>query len=246
MLSISAAAICTAGMQYIIIGSANINQRSMDGSRDTEIAMGGFQPNHCVGNQNTQGPYPKGQVSSHFMTQTPNSPLPYVVAMPFLSAYVSCTKAMLHCRCFWLHRVTFCLRSLQHLMLSPYQQHPHSVWLSKQAQSVCQKRRMPSAKIGTRHCQSRHNPSVKAGTNHLNQLYVTLHDCKVCYAWERLRMTAKYATPGKQHHRLSKGLLRFNALALSRFASPASTLGPYCYSQSDPLCTAPATSSCRL
>ena len=51
------------GMQYIIIGSANINQRSMDGSRDTEIAMGSFQPNHCVGNKNTQGNYPKGQVS---------------------------------------------------------------------------------------------------------------------------------------------------------------------------------------
>ena len=50
-------------MQYIIIGSANINQRSMDGSRDTEIAMGSFQPNHCVGNKNTQGNYPKGQVS---------------------------------------------------------------------------------------------------------------------------------------------------------------------------------------
>ena len=52
------------GMQYIIIGSANINQRSMDGGRDTEIAMGSFQPNHCVGNRNTQGNYPKGQVCS--------------------------------------------------------------------------------------------------------------------------------------------------------------------------------------
>lgn len=49
-------------MQYIIIGSANINQRSMDGSRDTELAMGSFQPNHCVGNRNTVGNYPKGQV----------------------------------------------------------------------------------------------------------------------------------------------------------------------------------------
>ena len=56
-------AVC--GMQYIIIGSANINQRSMDGSRDTELAMGAFQPNHCVGNQNTVGNYPKGQVSLH-------------------------------------------------------------------------------------------------------------------------------------------------------------------------------------
>ena len=30
--------------EYIIIGSANINQRSMAGARDTEIAFGGFQP----------------------------------------------------------------------------------------------------------------------------------------------------------------------------------------------------------
>ncbi|XP_047338802.1 phospholipase D alpha 1-like [Impatiens glandulifera] len=30
--------------EYIIIGSANINQRSMDGGRDSEIAMGGYQP----------------------------------------------------------------------------------------------------------------------------------------------------------------------------------------------------------
>ncbi|KAG2563444.1 phospholipase D alpha 2-like [Panicum virgatum] len=32
--------------EYIIIGSANINQRSMDGGRDTEIAMGAYQPPH--------------------------------------------------------------------------------------------------------------------------------------------------------------------------------------------------------
>lgn len=38
--------------EYIIIGSANINQRSMDGSRDTEIAMGGHQPHHLATDQN--------------------------------------------------------------------------------------------------------------------------------------------------------------------------------------------------
>ncbi|CAK9220914.1 unnamed protein product [Sphagnum troendelagicum] len=32
--------------EYIICGSANINQRSMDGSRDTEIATGGYQPHY--------------------------------------------------------------------------------------------------------------------------------------------------------------------------------------------------------
>lgn len=34
--------------EYIIIGSANINQRSMDGSRDTEIAIGAYQPYHLA------------------------------------------------------------------------------------------------------------------------------------------------------------------------------------------------------
>ncbi|KAK9268828.1 hypothetical protein L1049_000592 [Liquidambar formosana] len=34
--------------EYIIIGSANLNQRSMDGGRDSEIAMGGYQPFHLA------------------------------------------------------------------------------------------------------------------------------------------------------------------------------------------------------
>ncbi|KAK6920216.1 C2 domain [Dillenia turbinata] len=32
--------------EYVIIGSANINQRSMEGTRDTEIAMGAYQPQY--------------------------------------------------------------------------------------------------------------------------------------------------------------------------------------------------------
>ena len=32
--------------EYVILGSANINERSMAGSRDTEIAMGAYQPHH--------------------------------------------------------------------------------------------------------------------------------------------------------------------------------------------------------
>lgn len=32
-------------LQFVMEGSANINQRSQDGGRDTEIAMGAFQPN---------------------------------------------------------------------------------------------------------------------------------------------------------------------------------------------------------
>lgn len=45
--------------EYVISGSANINQRSMDGSRDTEIAMGGFQPHHTWVAQQHR---PRGQV----------------------------------------------------------------------------------------------------------------------------------------------------------------------------------------
>ncbi|XVF89313.1 hypothetical protein PTKIN_Ptkin19aG0120100 [Pterospermum kingtungense] len=41
--------------EYIIIGSANINQRSMDGGRDTEIAMGAFQPYHLSTNRRAKG-----------------------------------------------------------------------------------------------------------------------------------------------------------------------------------------------
>ncbi|CAO2146568.1 unnamed protein product [Urochloa humidicola] len=44
--------------EYIIIGSANINQRSMDGGRDTEIAMGAYQPSHLNANDQVA----KGQI----------------------------------------------------------------------------------------------------------------------------------------------------------------------------------------
>jgi hypothetical protein len=46
--------------EYIILGSANINQRSMSGTRDTEIAMGACQPNHT---RETKHSSPHGQVS---------------------------------------------------------------------------------------------------------------------------------------------------------------------------------------
>ncbi|XP_027335401.1 phospholipase D beta 2-like [Abrus precatorius] len=51
--------------EYVILGSANINQRSMDGTRDTEIAMGAYQPrytwarNHC---------YPRGEIHGYRMS----------------------------------------------------------------------------------------------------------------------------------------------------------------------------------
>lgn len=46
--------------EYVILGSANINQRSMAGSRDTEIAMGAYQPHHTWTQKKHQ---PRGQVS---------------------------------------------------------------------------------------------------------------------------------------------------------------------------------------
>lgn len=48
--------------EYIVVGSANINQRSLDGTRDSEIAIGAFQPAHSMGSS-PQGPLPRGQVA---------------------------------------------------------------------------------------------------------------------------------------------------------------------------------------
>jgi len=44
--------------EYVLIGSANINQRSMDGSRDTEITMGAYQPHYSWAGS---GSPPRGQ-----------------------------------------------------------------------------------------------------------------------------------------------------------------------------------------
>ncbi|XP_042479616.1 phospholipase D alpha 1 [Macadamia integrifolia] len=41
--------------EYIIVGSANINQRSMDGARDSEIAMGAYQPYHLANREPARG-----------------------------------------------------------------------------------------------------------------------------------------------------------------------------------------------
>ncbi|CAO2206498.1 unnamed protein product [Urochloa humidicola] len=47
--------------EYVIVGSANINQRSLDGSRDTEIAVGAYQPDHTGSN-------PRGEVFGYRMS----------------------------------------------------------------------------------------------------------------------------------------------------------------------------------
>ncbi|XP_023545432.1 phospholipase D delta-like [Cucurbita pepo subsp. pepo] len=51
--------------EYVIVGSANINQRSMAGSRDTEIAMGAYQPNNTWVKRKRQ---PRGQVYGYRMS----------------------------------------------------------------------------------------------------------------------------------------------------------------------------------
>ncbi|XP_059442327.1 phospholipase D beta 1-like [Corylus avellana] len=51
--------------EYVILGSANINHRSMSGTRDTEIAMGAFQPNHTW---KTKQSSPHGQIYGYRMS----------------------------------------------------------------------------------------------------------------------------------------------------------------------------------
>ncbi|XP_028760535.1 phospholipase D delta-like [Neltuma alba] len=51
--------------QFVILGSANINQRSLDGSRDTEIAMGAYQPQYTWARKNS---HPHGQVYGYRMS----------------------------------------------------------------------------------------------------------------------------------------------------------------------------------
>lgn len=51
--------------EYVIVGSANINQRSMAGTKDTEIAMGSYQPHHTWARRKRR---PRGQVYGYRMS----------------------------------------------------------------------------------------------------------------------------------------------------------------------------------
>ncbi|KAI3784546.1 hypothetical protein L1987_43646 [Smallanthus sonchifolius] len=51
--------------EYVIMGSANINQRSLAGSKDTEIAMGSYQPHHTWA---AKGGHPHGQIYGYRMS----------------------------------------------------------------------------------------------------------------------------------------------------------------------------------
>ncbi|GAU27899.1 hypothetical protein TSUD_159930 [Trifolium subterraneum] len=51
--------------EYVIVGSANINQRSMEGTRDSEIAMGAYQPHHTWARKQS---CPHGQIHGYRMS----------------------------------------------------------------------------------------------------------------------------------------------------------------------------------
>ncbi|KAI3743942.1 hypothetical protein L1987_57014 [Smallanthus sonchifolius] len=51
--------------EYVIIGSANINQRSMEGTRDTKIAMGAYQPHNTWARKHMD---PRGQIYGYRMS----------------------------------------------------------------------------------------------------------------------------------------------------------------------------------
>nr|GMD36477.1 phospholipase D gamma 1-like [Ipomoea batatas] len=51
--------------ENVIIGSANINQRSLEGTRDTEIAMGAYQPNYTWARKRSN---PEGQIYGYRMS----------------------------------------------------------------------------------------------------------------------------------------------------------------------------------
>ncbi len=48
---------------YVLVGSANVNQRSLGGNRDTEIAVGAYQPEHTVESE----VHPRGGVHTYRM-----------------------------------------------------------------------------------------------------------------------------------------------------------------------------------
>ncbi|KAL0324370.1 UNVERIFIED_CONTAM: Phospholipase D beta 1 [Sesamum calycinum] len=51
--------------EYVILGSANINQRSLEGTRDTEIAMGAYQPQYTWASKSAN---PRGEIFGYRMS----------------------------------------------------------------------------------------------------------------------------------------------------------------------------------
>lgn len=86
--------------EYIIVGSANINERSMAGTRDTEIGLGAFQPTHTTAGLKKYNQLPRGNVhcfrkslwAEHFgMSHPPlDRPLPILHAVLTLVWFSHC------------------------------------------------------------------------------------------------------------------------------------------------------------
>ena len=57
--------------EYILVGSANINDRSLIGTRDTEIAMGAYQPKNDVGNVCDIANFRKSLWAEHLGAEAP-------------------------------------------------------------------------------------------------------------------------------------------------------------------------------
>ncbi|KAL2238159.1 phospholipase D beta 1 [Sesamum indicum] len=51
--------------EYVILGSANINQRSLEGTRDTEIAIGAYQPQYTWASRSAN---PRGEIYGYRMS----------------------------------------------------------------------------------------------------------------------------------------------------------------------------------
>lgn len=53
--------------EYILLGGGGLNQKSLDGGRDTELAIGGYQPYFEVGCDDVQDNIPMGDIHTFRM-----------------------------------------------------------------------------------------------------------------------------------------------------------------------------------
>ncbi|KAK9948422.1 hypothetical protein M0R45_003997 [Rubus argutus] len=74
--------------EYVIVGSANINQRSMAGTEDTEIAMGAYQPLHTWAKQKS----PYGRIYGYRMSLWAEHLGDALLALPIDAGKLDCMK----------------------------------------------------------------------------------------------------------------------------------------------------------
>lgn len=97
--------------EYVIMGSANINQRSLEGTRDTEIAMGAYQPHHTWANKHS-GPH--AQVNLEHFLYCRNFLL--LTSNAFCSKKLHCvTQLLLHLNCRYTDIECHCGQSTREL-----------------------------------------------------------------------------------------------------------------------------------